>query len=363
MKGLTLCLALAIGLLSESAYGQRGYASEMRHRADSARQFVASLPAERKQEQLAQLDLLRWQVDSLRTRHLQLHRLVMGEADAAAPSGMGWFVLPEDYNRLSRANKVAQDDYLAALTALKTLLEERGAGASALNLDDVLLVQDWLDGSMRIWGEDPSGHFAERAKLERELYRYLLGQRADLPKRDLQRGRELERPRERQPLPDSLLEMAVEANRARLAPPPAPTDVTHGLLDYGQRLSALDGSQPRLRDFEGEVLLVNYWATWCPPCLAELPALQGLYESVGEEVTFFLISVDEDRAAVERFLDEHGYTMPVYLVEKELRGLPVPNLPTTYVIDRDGQVVYQHAGLADWSAEPFEDYLRRLARD
>jgi peroxiredoxin len=112
-------------------------------------------------------------------------------------------------------------------------------------------------------------------------------------------------------------------------------------------LANVQGQPVRLSDFEGKVVLVNGWATWCPPCRAEMPTLQAFYD-IHREEGFELLAVNagESQSAVSAFVSQAGFTFTVLLDpgERVLSGLGTSGLPTSFVIGRDGKVAYIHAG-------------------
>ena len=108
-------------------------------------------------------------------------------------------------------------------------------------------------------------------------------------------------------------------------------------------LSTPDGEEIRFADLRGKVVLLNFWATWCPPCTAEMPDLQSLYEQYGEAQGFVVLAVDlqEDAATVKAFVEQHDLTFPIVLdrtgtVTQDLYH--VRPLPTSMIIDREGFV-------------------------
>jgi thiol-disulfide isomerase/thioredoxin len=106
-------------------------------------------------------------------------------------------------------------------------------------------------------------------------------------------------------------------------------------------LTDLAGRSVSLNDYLGKVVLVNLWATWCPPCRQEMPTLQTFYEKY-KQMDFVLIAIDQEETldVVQPFVNEFGLTFPVwldlqYLAEREFN---TQNLPSSYVIDRNGRV-------------------------
>lgn len=111
---------------------------------------------------------------------------------------------------------------------------------------------------------------------------------------------------------------------------------------------------------EGEVIIVNFWATWCPPCIAEMPSFQELYEDYKDKVTFLFVS-SEDHETVRGFLYRKNYTLPAY---RPLSNSPEPlngnTLPTTYLIDKKGNIVIQRVGAANWNSDNVRNTIDQL---
>ncbi len=132
------------------------------------------------------------------------------------------------------------------------------------------------------------------------------------------------------------------------------------LEDYNWQLFRLDGQQVNFRESEGEVAVVNLWATWCPPCIAEMPSFQELYADYGGKVNFFFVSSEEPEV-LKRFLEKKGYDIPVYLpLSAGPEKLQSNTLPTTYVISKNGKIVVKKTGSANWNAESFRGTLDEL---
>src|SRR5512142_1513067 len=105
-------------------------------------------------------------------------------------------------------------------------------------------------------------------------------------------------------------------------------------------LSSLDGEARSLADFKGQVLLVNLWATWCPPCKAEMPLFQAYFEKHRAE-GFTVIAVEDGEPAsdVRSFVQQYGLTFAVWLDPTHQatdHAFKTSNLPTSYVVDREG---------------------------
>ncbi|MDJ1499215.1 TlpA disulfide reductase family protein [Xanthocytophaga agilis] len=131
--------------------------------------------------------------------------------------------------------------------------------------------------------------------------------------------------------------------------------------DYNVNLQTLDGKDISLKELKGKVIFMNIWATWCPPCIAEMPGIQKLYEQVkSEDIAFVMISVDENPAKAQKFIKRKEYTFPVYqLTSKAIPQMYASeSIPVTFVISASGKLVLKHSGMADYNSDAFRDFLR-----
>jgi thiol-disulfide isomerase/thioredoxin len=135
-----------------------------------------------------------------------------------------------------------------------------------------------------------------------------------------------------------------------------------GQADPDWRVRGLDGTTYRFADFNDRVVFVNLWATWCGPCIQEMPSIARLYESLGEDRVAFLIVSDEDEGTVRKFVERRQYPFPVYVQHsRPPRVFHSRGIPATFVVDRQGRVVFRHLGPADWSTRETQDFLLGLA--
>ena len=133
--------------------------------------------------------------------------------------------------------------------------------------------------------------------------------------------------------------------------------------DLSVRLTTLDGEALSLTAFEGKTLFINVWASWCAPCLAEMPNIHSLYKEVAsDDIVFVMINVDDNVDVARQFVERRGYTFPVYRLTHPLPAVyDSAVLPTTYVIAPNGKIVTKHAGMAQYDTDTFKAYLRRLS--
>ena len=130
------------------------------------------------------------------------------------------------------------------------------------------------------------------------------------------------------------------------------------------KLRNIKGNYESLESYRGEVVVLNFWATWCAPCRIEMPSFEKLYRRYRSEgVTVLAITLDKNSEnKIKSFVDEYGLSFPILLDEKgEVERLyPSMTIPFTYIIDRQGRIVARVDGAKNWeSSETFEaiEYL------
>jgi thiol-disulfide isomerase/thioredoxin len=134
------------------------------------------------------------------------------------------------------------------------------------------------------------------------------------------------------------------------------------LEDYDFKLVNSKGTVVNLKDYKGDVIFINFWATWCPPCVAEMPGLQLLYNAYGEKVTFLFIARDK-KEKVSNFITKKNYNLPVYFESGFTpKTLYSAALPTTFIIDKKGNIVVAETGSADWNSESVHILLDGLLK-
>ncbi len=124
-----------------------------------------------------------------------------------------------------------------------------------------------------------------------------------------------------------------------------------------------DSRMHSLENFDGNVVFMNIWATWCPPCIAEMPSIHRLYQKFedSENISFVLVSMDEDFEKARKFMADRNFDMPIYHYRNKAEGTYESTvIPTTYIITPDGKLALQKNGLAKYDTREFEEFLREL---
>lgn len=131
--------------------------------------------------------------------------------------------------------------------------------------------------------------------------------------------------------------------------------------DYSLELIDREGNTMSLAALKGKVIFLNIWATWCPPCVAEMPGIDQLHEDMGNEVAFVLLSLDEDFAKAMEFDTRKGYGLPIYAPAGSLpSAYQSTAIPTTYIIDAQGYIALKQEGMAGYNNEEFKNFLKSL---
>lgn len=155
----------------------------------------------------------------------------------------------------------------------------------------------------------------------------------------------------------------VFANRILSFAPKATLENERVLDSYDWRLMNQQGKMETLEAYRGEVLVINFWASWCPPCVAEMPSLVELHETFGDQVVFLFVAKDNP-VKVKQYLEKQGFRIPLYY---SATPIPAPlsssSLPTTYIIDRHGRIAVEKVGAANWNSDTVHELLTELIDD
>ena len=147
----------------------------------------------------------------------------------------------------------------------------------------------------------------------------------------------------------------LDRSRHQQHTPPKLVGNVHGASAPDFSLTSLDGSQIKLSDFRGKAVLLNFWATWCPPCKVEMPLFEELQKQYGKSglVVLGVAMDDSDPSKIAKFASDLGVNYPVLLGTNKVSDDygDVQVLPTTFYIGRDGAIVEKMTGLPEHSME------------
>lgn len=164
----------------------------------------------------------------------------------------------------------------------------------------------------------------------------------------------------------TLKEPVAAIMRGSLPPPEidsVETESSLPLADYNLRVTDLEGKQINMEDYRGKVIFLNFWATWCLPCVAELPSINKLYLQFKEEDVKFLLISNESSDKVNRYHERKKYEVPFHL-EDSTSFIPIMyhsrGIPTTFIISKEGKVVKASSGAEDWDDDEFVKALKKM---
>ncbi|MGA8854747.1 MAG: redoxin domain-containing protein [Christiangramia sp.] len=131
--------------------------------------------------------------------------------------------------------------------------------------------------------------------------------------------------------------------------------------NFNLKLRDPEGNIVPLSDLKGKVIFMNFWATWCPPCVAEMPSIDNLHEQMGDEVAFVMLSLDKNFEKAISYNEKKNYDLPIYQLAGQLPAMYRSSaIPTTFVIDADGNLALTHKGMADYDTDDFKSFLNSL---
>lgn len=133
--------------------------------------------------------------------------------------------------------------------------------------------------------------------------------------------------------------------------------------DWSLKIKRTNGKTYTLNDFKGKVIIINFWATWCAPCLAELPNLNALYISFKDEkeLIFLTVEADGDIAKATKIFKNRSLSLPLYLLNSNYEtNLFKGTLPTTVIIDKNGLIVFKKEGVANYNTLTFKHQLKQV---
>ncbi|QRM87724.1 redoxin family protein [Lacinutrix sp. WUR7] len=124
-------------------------------------------------------------------------------------------------------------------------------------------------------------------------------------------------------------------------------------------LQDVKGNTVNFKDFKGKVVLINFWATWCPPCIAEMPNLQKLQDAYKDKVVFLFVS-NEKKEVVNAFLFKNKYSFNVFTPTSESSEFNISSIPRTFLINKEGKIIIDKEGAANWNSETVRETIDEL---
>ncbi len=132
------------------------------------------------------------------------------------------------------------------------------------------------------------------------------------------------------------------------------------LSNYNLVLKDLNGETANFNQSQGKPILINFWATWCAPCIAEMPDLDELHNTFKDDVDFYFVS-QESQKTLNKFIASKKYDLPVYIQQTQLPQ-PLNNdaIPSTYLIHPNGEIIAKATGAAKWNDEEIHQMIKNM---
>jgi len=128
------------------------------------------------------------------------------------------------------------------------------------------------------------------------------------------------------------------------------------------KLSTLEGTPAKLSDYKGKAIFLNFWASWCGDCIKEMPSIEKAQQLLQNDNVVFLLVSDESAEKVKAFQERKPYDFNYLLSAQPFDELGIHAIPTTYLINKNGEVVYTKVGGEDWSMPEMVERIRNLGK-
>ncbi len=142
----------------------------------------------------------------------------------------------------------------------------------------------------------------------------------------------------------------------------SPTQDSTSSLAYNFKMQNLNGEELQLSDLTGKPIVLNFWASWCPPCKAEMPDFESAFNKHKDTVTFVMVSVDDTLEDAKDFYEGSGYTFPAYFdsLGEGSYIYGISSIPQSFFISADGKIISSHTGMI--SAAQLENGINELIK-
>ena len=145
-------------------------------------------------------------------------------------------------------------------------------------------------------------------------------------------------------------------------PAPSPSVSSEAAISPNEsELVDAKGNPVNFSDFEGKVVFINDWASWCRPCVAKMPTIVALKEAFSEdELVVVMVSFDQQRETGLQWMEQQGFDLPVYFPGKDFPQQFVTNaIPATFILDQRGEILHSQMGMADYSHPAFIEQMKQ----
>jgi len=157
------------------------------------------------------------------------------------------------------------------------------------------------------------------------------------------------------------IQIALHKGLALISPSVNTEDDSREIHYNSWQLQDIKGNTVNFKDYKGKVVLINFWATWCPPCIAEMPNLEKLHEDYKDKVVFLFVS-NEKNKVINTFLTQHKYSFNVFIPLENAPEFEVSSIPRTLLINKEGKIIIDKEGAANWNSQKVKETLDDLLK-
>ena len=133
--------------------------------------------------------------------------------------------------------------------------------------------------------------------------------------------------------------------------------------DFNLSVKTLESKLVNMHDYRGKVIFLNFWATWCMPCVAELPSINKLYNQFKNDNIVFLLISNETSEKVKSYKQRKKYDVPFYIIDSDGK-IPQQyfsrSIPTTFIINKEGKIIKATKGAEDWDDDEFVEVIKKM---
>lgn len=127
------------------------------------------------------------------------------------------------------------------------------------------------------------------------------------------------------------------------------------------KLTDLNGQAINVEEHQGKTIFINFWATWCKPCIQEMPFIEEAQRTFQNENILFLLASSESAEEIEEFISNHNYSFKYVRIENS-EEMNVQALPTTFIFNRQGDLVFSETGFREWSEKQNIDLIKKIVK-
>lgn len=140
------------------------------------------------------------------------------------------------------------------------------------------------------------------------------------------------------------------------------TEVAVTKADFNINLVNSKGEKVSMEQFRGKVIFINFWATWCPPCIAEMPGINDMYNDIDKDkIEVLMVSFDQKFEKAIQYKNSNAFDFEIYAPTTALPQMyDSQSIPTTFIVDSNGDLAFVHKGMADYNRTDFKDFLKTL---